>query len=150
MPAKSEPLVGIRFPSWRHLPLTDLLIRFGFGAAISAVAGIVALLAGNRAGGILLAFPAILPATLTLVEKEESERRAEDLDVGSALGAAALGVFAVVVWQYMGDESGPLVLLTATVAWFLTAVVLYLGLRLVMVRRRPLRKGTAGGHSRNQ
>ncbi len=120
-----------------------MLIRFGFGAAISAVAGIVSVVAGSEPGGILLAFPAILPATLTLVEKEESERQAEDLDLGSILGAAALAAFAVVVWQYMGVGSAPLVLAAATAAWLIAAVVLYLGLRLAMVRRRPLKKGIA-------
>lgn len=115
----------------------DLLIRFGFGAAISAMAGIVSLVAGSEPGGILLAFPAILPATLTLIEKEDTERQAEDLDVGSILGAAALAAFALVVWQYMGSGSAPLVLVAATAAWLTAAVLLYLGLYLVILRRRP-------------
>ena len=84
-----EPVVGVHLGALRDLPASDLLVRFGFGAAISAVAGVVSVLAGSEPGGILLAFPAILPATLTLIEKEESERQAEDLDVGSILGAAA-------------------------------------------------------------
>ena len=94
--------------------LSDLLVRFGFGAAISAVAGLVSVFAGSEPGGILLAFPAILPATLTLIEKEESERQAEDLDVGSILGAAALAAFAIVVWQYMDGGNPPVVLALAT------------------------------------
>lgn len=137
-----EPIVGLHAGAVRDLPLSDLLVRFGFGAAISAVAGVVSVLAGSEPGGILLAFPAILPATLTLVEKEESERQAEDLDVGSILGAAALAAFAVVVWQYMEKGSALVVLALATATWLVTAVVLYLGLRL-FVRQGRLRQGIA-------
>jgi hypothetical protein len=107
------------------------------------VAGVVSVLAGSEPGGILLAFPAILPATLTLIEKEETERQAEDLDLGSILGAAALASFAIVVWQYMDGGSAPVVLLLATGGWLLTAVILYLRLRLIIVRQRPLEKGIA-------
>ena len=56
----------------------------------AAIAAIVSLVFEVRIGGVFLAFPAILPATLTLIEKEESRRKAEDDDVGAVLGAAAL------------------------------------------------------------
>lgn len=138
-----EPVVGIHRGALRDLPVGDLLIRFGFGAAISALAGVVSVLAGSEPGGILLAFPAILPATLTLIEKEESERQAEDFDVGSILGAAALASFAIVAWQYVDEGSNPVVLAVATAIWLLTAVVFYLGLRLVVVRQKPLHQGIA-------
>lgn len=131
MSPSSEPVVGIHLPSIRHLPLSDLAIRFVFGAAISVAAGVVTILAGSETGGLLLAFPAILPATLTLVEKEEDERKAEDLDVGSVPGAAALSAFALVVWQYIPTGSAPIVLTLATGAWLVAATVLYLALRLV-------------------
>jgi hypothetical protein len=45
----------------------DWVMRLGFGAGVSALAGIVAALAGPRVGGLFLAFPAILLASLTLV-----------------------------------------------------------------------------------
>lgn len=143
MAGSREPLVGVNLAAWRDIPVTDLLVRFGFGAAISAVAGIVSVVMGSEPGGILLAFPAILPATLTLIEKEDGERQAEDLDVGSILGAAALGAFAVIVWQYMGSGFPPLVLVSATVAWLVAAVVLYLGLRLLMAEKGPLHRSIA-------
>jgi hypothetical protein len=138
-----EPVVGVHLGALGDLSASDLLVRFGFGAAISAVAGIVSVLAGSEPGGILLAFPAILPATLTLIEKEEGECQAEDLDVGSILGAAALASFAIVVWQYMDEGSAPVVLALATATWLLTAVVLYLGLRLIVARQQPLDKAMA-------
>lgn len=141
--SQSEPLVGIHLAAIRHLPVRDLSIRFAFGAAISVLAGIISLVAGNEPGGVLLAFPAILPATLTLVEKEEDERQAEDLDVGAILGAAALGAFAVVVWQFAGGHPAALVLFLATLAWLVAAVVLYLVLRLLFHREVPLQRAMA-------
>jgi uncharacterized membrane protein (GlpM family) len=135
-----EPLVGIHAGALRHVPVRGLAIRFAFGAAISVVAGVISIAAGSEPGGILLAFPAILPATLTLVEKEESERKAEDLDVGSVLGAAALAAFAVVVWRFVGRHPAPVVLSLATLAWVAAAVILYLGLRLLFHRHVSLRR----------
>lgn len=141
MPTKAKPLVGFHPGALRDLPVGELLIRFGFGATISAIAAIVSVVAGSEPGGILLAFPAILPATLTLIEKQESERQAEDLDVGSILGAAALAVFAIVVWQFMDSGPAPVVLAAATVAWLAAAALLYLGFRVLVVRQGPLRRG---------
>jgi uncharacterized membrane protein (GlpM family) len=145
--AKAGPIVGMQSSALHDLPVGDLLIRFGFGAAVSAVAGIVSVVVGSEPGGILLAFPAILPATLTLIEKEESERQAEDLDVGAILGAAALAAFAAVVWQFMGSGSAPVVLLASTGAWLGAAVLLYLGLRVLVVRQDPLHKAVAELHA---
>jgi len=54
----------------------DYLVRFAFGAAISTIAGVDALLLGPRLGGVLLAFPAILPASLTLIERKSNRREA--------------------------------------------------------------------------
>jgi hypothetical protein len=64
-------------------PARDWFIRFGFGAAVSAVASVIAAVAGPRAGGVFLAFPAILLASLTLVAKEEGRAQRA---VGDPLG----------------------------------------------------------------
>lgn len=143
MAKDKEPVAGIHLAAVRDLAVSELAVRFAFGAAISAIAGVVAILAGSEPGGILLAFPAILPATLTLIEKEEGERQAKDLDVGSILGAAALSAFAVVVWQYMTPNSAPVVLVLATIAWLAAAATLYLTLRGVFRPKGRPRQGTA-------
>ena len=52
-----------------EMRVRDLTIRFGFGFAISVLAGIIVKLAGPRFGGMFLAFPAILPATTTLLQR---------------------------------------------------------------------------------
>ena len=35
------------------------------------VAGLIGVLVGPRAGGVMLASPAVLPATLTIIERQE-------------------------------------------------------------------------------
>jgi len=100
-------VVGISFGDLRTVPVRDLTIRFAFGAAISTAASVIGLAAGPRFGGIFLAFPAILPATPTLIEKEESKRKAKDDDIGSILGAAALVAFAVTAWRLVPADGSP-------------------------------------------
>lgn len=111
----------------------DLLIRFAFGAGVSLVAGLASLVFGARVGGVFLAFPAILPATLTLVKQKETKKDAEEDDEGAVLGAVALLAFAGVTWALLPITSGLLALVAATVAWLIAAIALYV---LVFGRRR--------------
>src|SRR5205807_1800795 len=67
------------------------------GAAISLVAGVIGMKFGPRLGGVLLGFPAILPASLTLIEKKEGKEQASVDSIGAGLGAVAMIAFAVVV-----------------------------------------------------
>jgi hypothetical protein len=70
--------------------------RFVLGAAASLLAGVVTQLFGPQAGGLFLAFPAILLATLTLLEKKEGRTAAVASSEGAVLGAIGLAVFAFV------------------------------------------------------
>jgi uncharacterized membrane protein (GlpM family) len=142
---RRRPLFGFAPGSLHDLPAKDLMIRFVFGATISAVAAVVSLAAGSRSGGVLLAFPAILPATLTLIERNQSERKAEDVDLGAAFGAASLIAFALVVWEFLPRGAAVVVLGAASAAWLVSAVLLYLGFRLVHHERIPLEKALAEG-----
>ena len=109
----------------------DLLVRFAFGAAISIIAGVISLVWNSKAGGMFLAFPAILPATLTLIEKKESKREAEEDDEGALLGSVAMFSFAATcVWALTALAAG-LALAAATVAWAMTAIALYLAVALL-------------------
>ncbi|MFI6737609.1 hypothetical protein ACIBI9_32190 [Nonomuraea sp. NPDC050451] len=58
----------------RETPIRGMVVRFVFGALVSVAAGLVGLRWGPVAGGAFLAFPAILAATLTLIEEEEHRR----------------------------------------------------------------------------
>ena len=62
-------VAGIDLGKLREVVPRDLALRFAFGAGISIIAGLAGLLVSSRFGGMFLAFPAILPATLTLLEE---------------------------------------------------------------------------------
>ena len=87
---------------------------------------------GVQVGGLLLAFPAILPATLTLIEKEESERKARDDDLGSIMGAVGLVAFAGTAWWLLPQVGAVGALAAAAGAWLAVAVGLYLLARAVV------------------
>jgi hypothetical protein len=59
-----EPLAGVDLSKLSKDRPKDLTVRFAFGAAISLVAALISLAFGATAGGMFLAFPAILPASL--------------------------------------------------------------------------------------
>ena len=54
----------------------EYVVRFLFGGLITVVAGIIAKKYGPGIGGLFLAFPAIFPASATLIEKHEKQKRA--------------------------------------------------------------------------
>lgn len=124
------------------------LLRFVLGGAITVAAGLVATAFGPAVGGLLLAFPAILPAALILLERSQNEqappprrgargRRAVSLAAaGAAMGSLGLVVFALVVWGgALGRTPAPLALAAATLAWAVVAVAAWT-VRRRMARRR--------------
>jgi len=127
----SEPLFELDLGELRQVRPRDLAVRFAFGAVISVVAGVVGQAAGSRAGGALLAFPAILPATLTLIEKEDGTAAAVADVRGSVLGALALVAFALVAFVSLGRLPPPASLAAALGAW----IVVALGLYVIRARR---------------
>ena len=129
-----EPLVGADPSKLSKIQPKDIAVRFGFGAAISLVAGLISLAAGATAGGMFLAFPAILPASLTLIEKKEgTEAALHDLE-GTILGAAALGPFALVAGVGLRSASAALVLPAALATWLGASLIAYVVVE--SVRRR--------------
>jgi hypothetical protein len=113
----------------------EYLLRFALGGAATVVAGLIAAGFGPVVGGLFLAFPAIIPASVTLIEKHVRERKekaglagsrrgkqAAALDaIGAALGSFGLAAFAVVVWLTIGRFAAwaPV---PATAAWTAVAV----------------------------
>jgi hypothetical protein len=109
----------------------ELASRFVLGGAITAAAGLIAGLYGPTIGGLFLAFPSILPASLTLVAKHQEQRKAErglrgiargrqaaSLDaLGALIGTAGLVGFAVST-QIAATRINPaLTLIVATTVW---------------------------------
>jgi hypothetical protein len=113
----------------------EYVVRFIFGGCITAVAGLIAKHYGPAVGGLFLAFPAIFPATATLIEKHEKEKKKEQgkdgtirariavgLDaIGTSIGAIALAVFALLIWRELPHSLLPGVLISAMLAWMVTA-----------------------------
>src|SRR5438094_7094413 len=112
----------------------------GLGGLITAVAGVIAKKFGPGLGGLFLAFPAIFPASATLIEKHEKQkkekeglqgiqraREAASVDAaGSAMGSMGLFVFALLVWQFVPRHSALPVLTGATIAWLAVSVLFWL------------------------
>jgi hypothetical protein len=112
----------------REVHARDLVIRFALGATTSVAAGAVSLWFGPFTGGVLLAFPAILAASLTLVADEESARRAREDARGAVVGAVALAAFSVVGIVAFTHLAWGWVLAAATLAWTGLALAVYLAL----------------------
>jgi uncharacterized protein DUF3147 len=117
----------------------EYAVRFLLGGLITALAGIIAKKFGPSIGGLFLAFPAIFPASATLIEKHEKQkkekeglqgkqrgREAASIDAaGSAMGSIGLSVFALLVWQFLPRYSPWMVLTGATVAWLTVSVLIW-------------------------
>jgi phosphotransferase system glucose/maltose/N-acetylglucosamine-specific IIC component len=115
---------------------SDYATRFAFGAGIALVAGIIGMIFGPKLGGVFLGFPAILPASLTLVQKKEGKDEASIDSIGAMLGAAAMIVFAVFVSLAANSVGGATSVLVALVVWLVVAVALYFLVALTF-RREP-------------
>jgi hypothetical protein len=115
-------------------------VRLAFGGAITVTAGILAKHFGPVFGGLFLAFPAIFPASATLVAKHEVEkkknagipnssrgRQAAAVDAaGVALGSIGLAAFALSVWKLLPHYNPAFVFLAATAVWLALAVLNWL------------------------
>ena len=114
-------------------------VRFLFGGLITAVAGMIAKKFGPGVGGLFLAFPAIFPASATLIEKHEKQdkeraglsgsargRKAASVDAaGAAIGSLGLLVFAWLVKRLLPAHSAWLVLMGSTGAWLAVSLLLW-------------------------
>lgn len=109
----------------------DYFLRFAFGAAISLVAGLLGLWLGPRFGGVFLGFPAILPASLTLIQKKDGKDQAAIDSEGAVLGALAFVAYAVVVTLLVTRWSVLPTVIVALLVWTLVAVTLYALARMV-------------------
>jgi len=70
----------------------EYLVRFAFGGAITVTAGILAKHFGPVFGGLFLAFPAIFPASATLVAKHETRKKQNAGIATSSRGRQAAAV----------------------------------------------------------
>ncbi|PYY00786.1 MAG: hypothetical protein DMG64_16135 [Acidobacteria bacterium] len=125
--------------SLRQTKWYECAIRFALGGAISVIAALLARKFGPAIGGLFLAFPAIFPASATLVEKHEIEKKAQKalngqergrdaaaLDAaGAVMGSVGLVLFALFVWLLLPRHSSWLILASAAMLWFVSSCCLW-------------------------
>lgn len=116
---------GVQLGRLRRIRLRDYLIRFALGAAISIGVGILGMTVSVRFAGAFLAFPSILPASLTLIQEKEGARRADRNAIGAVLGSAGLVVFAMICEAAFGHIEPFAVLLLALAGWAVTSLAFY-------------------------
>jgi uncharacterized membrane protein (GlpM family) len=121
---------GLKETKWH-----EYVLRFVAGGLITVIAGIIARKWGPGIGGLFLAFPAIFPASATLIEKHERERKqkkglrgekrgtgAAAVDaLGTAMGGVGLVAFAGICWWLIPRYPAPLALGGATITWLLVS-----------------------------
>lgn len=124
--------VGVELDRLRGVRTRDVAVRFVFGAVISLVAGWAGNVWGARVGGLFLTFPAIMPASLTLIEQKGGRRQADRNASGAVVGGAALGAFALVAHVGLRSLPAAAVVALATLGWTVVAVGGYLLVRRVL------------------
>ena len=117
----------------------EYVLRVLFGGAITVVTGLLAGKYGPVLGGLFLAFPAIFPASATLVEKHETDkkcragfagptrgRKAAALDArGAALGSVGLICFAALEWRLLPSCNSALSFIIGLGAWLFVSIALW-------------------------
>ena len=118
---------------------SEHILRFAFGGAVTAFAGFVAKEFGPVVGGLFLAFPAIFPASASLIDEHEKRKKqrhglpagtrgraAVALDAcGAAMGACGLVVFAFTIWKFLPSHPSAIVITVCTILWFVVSVAIW-------------------------
>jgi Protein of unknown function (DUF3147) len=130
---------AIDFSSFKDAHWTQFALRFALGGAVTACTGLVAQHWGPVIGGLFLAFPAIFPASATLIERHQARkkqrsgmegrvrgRKAAALDAaGAVFGGCGLACFGCVAWLLLPQHSAVLALGLSGLSWLCVAVSLW-------------------------
>jgi hypothetical protein len=117
----------------------QFIVRFVLGGAITVGTGLVARHWGPLIGGLFLSFPAIFPATASLLEQHQTEkkrragircrrrgRKAAALDAaGAVLGGCGLIAFGLAAWLGLPSLAPGRALSLAALVWLVVAVSLW-------------------------
>ncbi len=85
-------IVDVDFASLKSTKPHEYALRFLFGGIVTVTAGIIARRFGPGIGGLFLAFPAIFPASATLIENHEKQRKQQAGCDGTRRGRIAAGL----------------------------------------------------------
>jgi|ERR1035438_5169038 hypothetical protein len=123
----------------------EVLLRILFGGVATVATGMIAKSFGPIVGGLFLAFPAIFPASATLVEKHEKEKKqragmnglararsAVALEArGAAMGSIGLAVFAFVAWKLLPRGPTWAAVAAAGLSWLTISISIWQIRRLI-------------------
>jgi len=132
--------VSIKLDALKEIKPQEIAVRFAFGGLCTVAAYLIGRHFGPATGGLFLAFPAIFPATASLIDKHEREQKAEIGEdgtqrgrlaaavdaAGTAMGCIGLMGFALVVWRCLAVQRANTVLLEALLAWVTLSVSFWL------------------------
>ena len=124
-------LVSVSTSGLKRAKWYEYVIRFSLGGLVTAGAALLAKKFGPEFGGLFLAFPAIFPASATLLEKHEREKKRKAgipftvrgrlsaaLDArGAVMGSMGALVFAFLLVKLLRQVNAWLSLSLATAAW---------------------------------
>jgi uncharacterized membrane protein (GlpM family) len=125
---------GVDLASLKTPKAWEYAVRFVFGALVTVATGLITKRFGFAVGGMFLAFPAILPASLTLVKRHDGRRQAGDDARGARIGTLGLFAFFVVVALTAGALPAALTLAAALLAWTIVAVTAWFVVRKAVAR----------------
>jgi hypothetical protein len=115
----------------------DYALRFVFGGLVTAAVGIVGAAFGPTVAGLFLAFPAILPASVTLIERHQNAGAAGADALGAVAGSVGLVAFGIVVWTLASRTAAAIVLPLALLIWLTVSVGVWWGVTELRRRRHP-------------
>lgn len=131
--------LSANFSALKKTQWYEYAARFLLGGSVTVIAGLLAKYYGPVFGGLFLAFPAIFPASATLVDKHEREkkqragikqttrgRQVAGVDAaGAALGSLGLATFAYIIWKLLPVWNVAGVFIAAVGAWLCVSVTLW-------------------------
>jgi hypothetical protein len=131
--------IVIDFSSLRQTTWQQYSVRFLMGGIITALVGLIGRGFGPGIGGLFLAFPAIFPASATLIEKHELQKKqraglagvSRSREVagadaaGAAMGSIGLFAFAFTVYKTLAIYPAWLVLTAAILIWVAVSVLVW-------------------------
>lgn len=118
----------------------ELLTRFIVGGLITAATGIIGKKYGPAVGGLFLAFPAIFPASATLMDKHEKEKKQRAglggasraravvaIDAaGTAIGSIGLFAFGLLMAASVTRWNPWVVMAGSTALWMVVSLLFWL------------------------
>ena len=132
-------IIRLNLTALRTVRWYEYLTRFLLGGAITGPTGLIAHRFGADIGGLFLAFPAIFPASATLIEKHERERKRRSgisktirgrlgaaLEAGgAAIGSIGLCAFVLEEWKGLARFDAALILSVGLGTWLLIAFLIW-------------------------